>query len=122
LEGLDSTEVVSIFGGRSIWQSLPEDQSDGPYLIGADLQLGDTSFFYESRVQVSVERNTSKYLLNTVSSLLDREFASEPLYRKPGALKFNTVDLRITQPDSIDGTLLESLAAYKQELISASNR
>jgi len=122
LAGLDSTDVVSIFGGRSIWQSLPEVQADSPYLIGADLQLGDTSFPYESRVQVSVERNTSKYLLNTVSSLLDRQFASEPIYRKPGALKFNTVDLRITQSDSIDGALLESLAAYKQELITTSNR
>jgi hypothetical protein len=122
LVSLGSNEVVTIFGGRSIWQTLPLDQTGGAFLIGADLQLGDTTMAFESRVQVSVERNTSKYLLNAVSSLLDREFASDPLYRKPGALKFNTVELRVTQPDSIAGTLLEALAAYKQELISASNR
>jgi len=119
---LGSNDVVAVFGGRSIWQNLPLDQTGGAFLIGADLQLGETTMAFESRVQVSLERNTSKYLLNAVSSLLDREFASDPIYRKPGALKFNTVELRITQPDSIAGTLLEALAAYKQELISASSR
>jgi basic membrane lipoprotein Med (substrate-binding protein (PBP1-ABC) superfamily) len=122
LDGLEPVEVASIFAGKSIWQSIDPEQPGGPFLIGADLQLGNTVSALESRVQVSVERNTSKYVLNAVSSLLDREFTSQPLYRKPGALKFNSVELRITQPDSIDGDLLESLNAYRQELITSSNR
>jgi hypothetical protein len=77
---------------------------------------------FKSRVQVSVERNTSKYLLDAVSSLLDRKIDSDPLYRKPGALKFNTVELRITQPDSLSGPLIEALNAYKQDLISSPGR
>ena len=109
-------EVVAVFGGRSIWQSLPLDQAEGAFLIGADLQLGDNTMNFDSRIQVSVERNTSKYVLNAVSSLLDRKFDSDPLYRKPGALKFQTVELRLNQPDSIDGDLLERLSAYEQEL------
>lgn len=116
LQSLDSSNVVAIYGGKSIWQSLDTEQLDGPYLIGADLQLGDSVLALESRVQASVERNTSNYVLNAVSSLLDRKFASDPLYRKPGALKFKTVELRLTQPDSIDGDLLEILSAYEQEL------
>lgn len=118
LQNLDSTNVAVIFGGKSIWQSLDEEQSDGPYLIGADLQLGDTTLEFESKVQVSVERNTSKYVFNAVASLLDRQFDAEPLYRKPGALKFKTVELRLTQPESVDGNLLEALANYEQELIA----
>lgn len=113
---LDSKDVVAIFAGRSLWESLPSEQVDGPFLIGADLQLGESTMAFESRVQVSVERNTSKYLLNAVFSLLDRKVESDPVYRKPGALKFNTVELRITQPDSIVGSLLEALNAYKQDL------
>jgi hypothetical protein len=122
LSTLDAKDVVGIFGGRSIWESLPVDQTEGPYLIGADLQLGDGSLVFESRVQTSVERSTSKYVLNAVASLLDREVDSDPLYRKPGALKFNTVELRITQPDSLPGSLLEALNAYKQDLISSPSR
>lgn len=122
LVSLGTNEVVVVFGGRSVWQTLPLDQAEGAFLIGSDLQLGETTMPWESRVQVSVERNTSKYVLNAVSSLLDRKFDSVPLYRKPGALKFNTVELRISQPDSIDGALLEALNAYELELISASNR
>ena len=122
LESLSPSEVMTIFGGRSVWQSLPLEQEGGPLLIGADIQLGETELPVASRVQVSLERNTSKYVLNAVSSLLDREFVSEPLYRKPGALKFNTVELKISQRDSIDGTLLEALNGYEQDLISASNR
>ena len=122
LVSLGVNDVVVVFGGRSVWQSLPLDQAEGAFLIGADLQLGDTEMSFDSKVQVSVERNTSKYVLNAVSSLLDRKFDSEPLYRKPGALKFNTVELRISQPDSIDGALLEALNTYEQELISAANR
>lgn len=114
LQDLDSTDVAVIFGGKSIWQSLDAEQSDGPYLVGADLQLGETTL--ESKVQASVERNTSKYIFNAVASLLDRQFAADPLYRKPGALKFKTVELRLTQPESLDGDLLEALAAYEQEL------
>jgi hypothetical protein len=116
LQDLDSTDVAVIFGGKSIWQSLDAEQSDGPYLVGADLQLGETTL--ESKVQASVERNTSKYIFNAVASLLDRQFAADPLYRKPGALKFKTVELRLTQPESLDGDLLEALAAYEQELIT----
>jgi hypothetical protein len=122
LATLGTQDVVAIFGGRSIWDSLPVEQTDGPYLIGADLQLGDSILAFESRVQVSVERNTSKYLLSAVSSLLDRKVSSDPLYRKPGALKFNTVELRITQPDSLPGSLLEAVNAYKQDLISSPSR
>ena len=118
LQNLDSTNVAVIFGGKSIWQSLDAEQSQEPYLIGADLQLGDTTLEFESKVQASVERNTSKYIFNAVASLLDRQFAAEPLYRKPGALKFKTVELRLTQPESLDGDLLEALAAYEQELIA----
>ena len=119
---LGPEDVVAIFGGRNIWQSLPQDQVDGPYLMGADIQLGQNNLEIDSLTQVSLERNTSKYVLNAVSSLLDRNFDSDPLYRKPGALKFNTVELRISQPDSIDGALLEALNAFEQELISAANR
>ncbi len=122
LATLGSEDVVAVFGGRSIWDSLPLEQTDGPYLIGADLQLGEATLAFESRVQVSVERNTSKYLLSAVSSLLDRKVESDPLYRKPGALKFNTVELRITQPDSLPGSLLVALNAYKQVLISSPSR
>jgi basic membrane lipoprotein Med (substrate-binding protein (PBP1-ABC) superfamily) len=122
LATLNSQDVVAIFGGRSIWESLPVEQTDGPYLIGADLQLGESILAFESRVQVSVERNTSKYLLDAVSSLLDRKVDSDPLYRKPGALKFNTVELRIAQPDSLPGSLLGALNAYKQDLISSPSR
>ncbi len=122
VQSLGPEDVVAIFGGRNIWQSLPLDQVDGPYLIGADLQLGENNLEIDSLAQGSLERNTSKYVLNAVSSLLDRKFDSDPLYRKPGALKFNTVELRISQPDSIDGALLEALNAYEQELISGSNR
>jgi hypothetical protein len=118
LQNLDSTNVAVIFGGKSIWQSLDADLVDGPYLVGADLQLGDMPLEFESRVQASVERNTSKYVFNAVASLLDRQFAADPLYRKPGALKFKTVELRLTQPESLDGDLLEALAAYEQELIA----
>jgi hypothetical protein len=60
-------------------------------------------------------------VFSAVLALLDREFASEPLYRKSGALKFNTVELRLTDPESLDGGLLESLNLYKQELLSPSN-
>ena len=118
LQNLDSTNVAVIFGGKSIWQSLDAEQTDGPYLVGADLQLGDTTLEFESKVQASVERNTSKYVFSAVASLLDRQFAADPLYRKPGALKFKTVELRLTQPESLDGDLLEALAAYEQELIT----
>ena len=116
LQNLDSTDVAVIYGGKSVWQSLDAEQVDGPYLIGADLQLGDATLESESRVQASVERNTGKYVFNAVASLLDRKFASDPIYRKPGALKFKTVELRLSQPDSIDGDLLERLSAYEQEL------
>lgn len=122
LATLNSQDVVAIFGGRSIWESLPLEQEDGPYLIGADLQLGENTLAFESLAQASVERNTSKYLLDAVSSLLDRQVDSNPLYRKPGALKFNTVELRISQPDSLPGSLLEALNAYKQDLISSPGR
>ncbi len=118
LVSLGVNEVVAVFGGRSIWQSLPLDQAEGAFLIGADLQLGDTTLEFESKVQASVERNTSKYVFNAVASLLDRQFAADPLYRKPGALKFKTVELRLTQPESVDGDLLEALANYEQELIA----
>jgi hypothetical protein len=118
LVSFGTNEVVVVFAGKSIWQSLPLDKSEGAFLIGADLQLGDTTLEFESKVQASVERNTSKYVFNAVASLLDRQFAADPLYRKPGALKFKTVELRLTQPESLDGDLLEALAAYEQELIT----
>ena len=121
LATLGSDDVAAVFGGKSIWQGVKEESADGPFLIGADLQLGDTELPFGSRVQVSLERNTSRYVLNAVASLMDREFAAEPLYRKPGALKFNTVELRISQPDSIDGSLLDALETYRQSLISPSN-
>jgi basic membrane lipoprotein Med (substrate-binding protein (PBP1-ABC) superfamily) len=121
LATLDSTDVAAIFGGKSIWQSVEAEVADGPYLIGADLQLGDTELPFGSRVLVSVERNTSKYVFNAVASLMDRKFAAEPLYRKPGALKFNTVELRVSQPDSVDGSLLAALETYRQSLISPQN-
>jgi basic membrane lipoprotein Med (substrate-binding protein (PBP1-ABC) superfamily) len=120
LETLDSTDVAVIFGGRSIWQDVEEEAADRPYLIGADLQLGNTDLPFGSRVQVSLERSTSKYVFNAVESLLDSNFAADPLYRKPGALKFNTVELRISQPDSIDSALLGALETYRQSLISPS--
>ena len=110
--------MAAIFGGKSIWKSVDLEKTDGPYLIGADLQLGNSELVLESRVQVSLERNTSKYVLNAVAALLDKEFASEPLYRKPGALKFNTIELRLSQPDSIDGSLLNALETYRQSLVS----
>jgi basic membrane lipoprotein Med (substrate-binding protein (PBP1-ABC) superfamily) len=121
LETLGREDVAAVFGGKSIWQGVKGESSDDPFLIGADLQLGDTELPFGSRVQVSLERNTSRYVLNAVASLMDREFAAEPLYRKPGALKFNTVELRISQPDSIDGSLLDALETYRQSLISPSN-
>ena len=118
LDTLDTNDVAAIFAGKSIWQSVDIEKTDGPYLIGADLQLGNSELVLESRVQVSLERNTSKYVLNAVAALLDKEFASEPLYRKPGALKFNTIELRLSQPDSIDGSLLNALETYRQSLVS----
>ena len=118
LMGLGSSDVAAIFGGKSIWQNVEPESVDGPYLIGSDLQLGETTEVYESRVQASVERTTSKYVFETVSALLDRKFNSTPLYRKPGALKFNTVELRLTQRDSVAGDLLEALDSYRQDLIS----
>ena len=121
LAKLDSNGVAVIFGGKSIWKGVEEDPADGPYLIGADLQLGDTNLAFGSRVQVSVERNTSKFVLNAVAALVNREFAADPLYRKPLAVRFNTIVLRISQPDSIDGTLLTALETYRQTLISPSN-
>lgn len=122
IASLDSSEVVTIFAGRSIWKRLATEQTDGPFLIGADLQLGESSITTDSRVKVSLERNTSKYVLNAATSLLDRKFDTEPLYRKPSALKLNTLELRVIEPDSLDGGLLESLSAYKSELIAPSNR
>lgn len=119
---LDSSEVVVIFAGRNIWKLLATEQTDGPFLIGADLQLGQSAVTTDSRVKVSVERNTNTYVLNAASSLLGRKFDSEPLYRRPSALKLNTVELRVIEPDSIDGGLLEALSAYKSELVTASNR
>lgn len=119
---LGSEDVMAIFGGRSIWQDLTWDTNEGAFVIGADIDLGNSGSVLDANVPSSLERNTSKYVLSAVSSLLNREFASEPLYRKPGALKFNTVELRINQPDSLDGALLEALAAYEQQLILSSNR
>jgi hypothetical protein len=121
LDRLASTDVAAIFGGKSIWKNISPDQADGPYLIGADLQLGSSELALEPRVQVSVERNTSRYVLNAVAALLNREFSAQPLYRKSGALKINTVELRISEPDSIDGALLTSLETYRQSLISPVN-
>ncbi|MCX6496978.1 MAG: hypothetical protein NTW23_06605, partial [Rhodoluna sp.] len=112
----------AVFGGRSIWQGLTLDTNEGPFVIGADIDLGNGGLVFDANVPASLERNTSKYVLSAVSSLLNREFASEPLYRKPGALKFKTVELRINQPDSVEGALLEALAAYEQQLILSSNR
>jgi hypothetical protein len=121
LDRLASTDVAAIFGGKSIWKNISPDQADRPYLIGADLQLGSSELALEPRVQVSVERNTSKYVLNAVAALLNREFSALPLYRKTGALEINTVELRVSQPDSIDGELLTSLETYRQSLISPVN-
>lgn len=118
LERLASTDVVAVFGGKSIWKYLNPDEVDGPFLIGADLQLGKSELGLESRVQVSVERNTSKYLLNAVAALLDRDFSAQPIYRRAGALKINTIELRFSEPDSIDGTLLTALETYRKSLIS----
>jgi hypothetical protein len=118
LERLASTDVAAIFGGKSIWKNINPDETDGPYLIGADLQLGNSELALESRVQVSVERNTSRYVLNAVAALLDREFSAQPLYRKAGALKINTIELRVSEPDSIDGALLTAIETYRQSLIS----
>lgn len=121
LDRLASTDVAAIFGGKSIWKNISPDEADGPYLIGADLQLGSSELALEPRVQVSVERNTSKYVLNAVAALLNREFSALPLYRKTGALEINTVELRVSQPDSIDGALLTALETYRQSLISPAN-
>ena len=120
LANLSSSDVAVIFGGKSIWKEVEEEAADRPYLIGADLLLGDTDQPFGSRVQVSLERNTSKYLMNAVAALMDREFSSEPIYRKPAAIRFNTVQLRITQPEGIDGSLLSALETYRQTLISPS--
>ena len=122
VESLDSTDVGVVFAGKSIWQSLDPEVVGGPFLIGADLQLDGSELPFGTRVQVSLERNTSKYVLNAVASLVDRKFSSDPLYRKPGALKFNTIELRVSQPDSLDGTLLEALETYRQSLLSAENQ
>jgi hypothetical protein len=122
LATLDSTDVLTVFGGRNIWQSLPIVTTDGPFLVGADLQSGENSSTLDSSVKASVERNTSKYVLGAVSSLLDREFNSQPLYRKLNALKLNTIELRITEPDSIAGSLLEALSSYELELDTTSSR
>jgi hypothetical protein len=118
---LEPTDVAALFGGKSIWQSIDPEQEGLPFIIGADLQLGETGSPLEDKVKASVERNTAKHVFSAVLALLDREFASEPLYRKSGALKFNTVELRLTDPESLDGGLLESLNLYKQELLSRSN-
>jgi hypothetical protein len=109
-----------IFGGKSIWKGVEEEAADRPYLIGADLLLGDTELPFGSRVQVSLERNTNKYVMNAVAALMDRQFSAEPIYRKPAALRFNTVELRITQPEAVEGSLLSALETYRQTLISPS--
>lgn len=121
LENMDSTDVVTLFAGRSVWRGFPETGVETPFVIGADLQPG-TSIGFAPKVQVSVERNTSKYVLSAASSLLNGKVSSEPLYRKSGALKFGTNELKVLRPDSIDGALSEELASYKKELISNSTR
>lgn len=120
LANLSSSDVAVIFGGKSIWKGVEEEAADRPYLIGADLLLGDTELPFGSRVQVSLERNTNKYVMNAVAALMDRQFSAEPIYRKPAALRFNTVELRVSQPESIDGPLLSALETYRQTLISPS--
>jgi basic membrane lipoprotein Med (substrate-binding protein (PBP1-ABC) superfamily) len=122
IAALESTEVMTIFAGRSLWKGLATEQTDGPFLMGADLQLGQSAVTTDSRVKVSVERNTSTYVLNAAANLLDRKFDSEPLHRRSSALKLNTVELRVIEPDSIDGRFLEALSAYRSELIASSNR
>jgi hypothetical protein len=119
LENLVSTDVVTLFAGRSVWRGFPETDVETPFLIGADLQPG-TSTGFAPAVQVSVERKTSKYVLSAASSLLNGKVSSEPLYRKPGALKFGTNELTVLKPDSIDGALSEELADYQKVLISNS--
>jgi hypothetical protein len=118
LDRLDPTDVAVVYGGKSIWQSLDPEGVGGPFIIGADLQLDALELPFGSRVQVSLERNTSKFVLNAVASLLDRKFLSKPLYRKTGALKLNTIELRVSQPDAIDGSLLVVLETFRQSLVS----
>jgi len=121
LENLVSTDVVTLFAGRSVWRGFPATDVEVPFFVGADLQPVTSSGF-EPAVQVSVERNTSKYVLSAASSLLNGKVSSEHLYRKSGALKFGTNTLTVLKPDSIDGALSEALAAYKNELTSNSTR
>jgi len=121
LDSLDPADVAVVFGAKSIWQSLDPEGVGGPFLIGADLQLDESALPFGSRVQVSLERNTSKYVLNAVAALLDRKFSSEPVYRKPAALKLNTIELK-GLTDAIDASLLVALETYKQSLVSPLNQ
>lgn len=121
LAGLVSTDVAVVFAGRSVWLGFPEESAENPFVLGADLQPG-TSIGSEPSIQVSLERNTSKYVLSAVASLLNGKVSSDPLYRKPGALKVRTIDLSILNPDSLDGALLDAIAAYRQELATSSSR
>jgi hypothetical protein len=118
---LDPTDVVAVFAGKSIWQTVGSAEGKFPFIIGADLQVGDTSSPIDLQVGASAERSTARHVFRAASALLDREFASDPLYRKPGALEFNTVQLRLTDAQSAGVALLESLEAYRQELISSTN-
>lgn len=121
LANLTETDVAAVFAGPSVWSGFPAAATEKPFVIGADLS-SETSAEYMLSVQGSLERNISEYVLDAVSSLLNRKVSSEPLYRKPDALKLGINDLTVLIPDSVDGTLLEALAVYKEELVAKRSR
>ena len=120
LENLLAEDVVVLFAGKSIWRGFPEPSAETPFVIGADIQPG-SAVWMKPNVQVSLERNTSKYLFSAVSSLLNGKVNSSPLYRKSGAIKFGTNELKVLKSESLDGTLLDELAAYRQDLLTNLN-
>lgn len=121
LANLVAADVAMIFAGLDVWQGFSEPTVDAPFVIGANLKPGSSAETVPF-VQVSLERNVSGYIFDAVSSLLSRKVSSQPAYRKPDALKQGTNDLSVLIPDSVDGTLLDALALYKQELVSSATR
>jgi hypothetical protein len=117
IQDINPQVVLAVFAGKSIWKVLKD--ADREFLIGADLQLGNSDT--PRGVFASVERNFNFTVLNTAKDMIEKRFYLDPVLADNNALADGLIELRPKDDTILGGTTADLLTAFKAQLVADHN-